>query len=40
MIFGLLFIIGGLFLMFWGLHYFGVLSSVGGSTATGDTSNG
>lgn len=30
MYFGLLLVIGGLFLIIWGLHYFGLLVSVGG----------
>lgn len=38
MYFGLLLVIGGLFLIIWGLHYFGLLVAVGGSADAQQTS--
>lgn len=32
MVFGLLFVLLGLFLLLWGLHGFGVLSDIGGKS--------
>jgi hypothetical protein len=39
MYFGLLLIIGGLFFMFWGLHYFGFLATIGSTTGNETTSS-